>query len=182
MNLKKFEQVTKFLSILLKILSVICLLSFVVFTFLFIFKRTFLLSAAPLTELPLVDFPIITATKQSMTNSTEMLANCTILIPLLIVYFYIFFKGSQFFSRLAEGRTPFSYENYKLLKIIGLLIIIVNLTAPLLYSFVATLSMPNGYFVSFGFDIEMIIGLIIYCMAEVIRYGVTLQHLSDETV
>lgn len=94
----------------------------------------------------------------------------------------MFYKGSNLFSNLSRGETPFSDKNYKLLKNLGVVLIAVNLLIPVLYSALITFLMPAGYYIVMGLNSEVVIGLVIYAMAEIIRYGVTLQEFSDDTV
>lgn len=176
MNVKKFERISKFLSILLKLVSAFIFISIILFIIFLIFKRETLTMNVPTPSFP------IASISGNVTESTKFIAGIVVAIPSMLVYFYAFFRGSQFFDKLAKGKTPFSIDNYKILKEIGLILAITTFIAPLVYSLVASLNMSEGYYFILGIDSETIIGLIIYCMAEVIRYGVTLQELSDETV
>ena len=176
MNVKKFEKMSKFLSILLKLVSIFIILSLVGFILFLIFKRDNLTINAPVPSFP------ISGVSGDVPESAKFIASAVVAIPSMLIYFYAFLKGSQFFNKLSKGETPFSISNYKILKEIGLIVAIANFIFPLIYSLIATLLTPNGYYLIVGIDVETIIGLIIYCMAEVIRYGVNLQELSDETV
>ena len=176
MNVKKFEKISGFLSILLKLVSVFIFVSIIGLIFLIIFKRDNLTMAVPAPSFP------INALSGDVTESAKFIAGVVVAFPSMFVYLYAFFRGSQFFNRLAKGETPFSISNYKILKEIGFILVITTFIMPLIYSLVVTLNMSEGYYFLLGIDTETIIGIIIYCMAEVIRYGVTLQELSDETV
>lgn len=176
MNVKKFRKFTKFLDTLLMLFCVVCVISLVVFTLLFIFNKKNLSISGPTISFPMG------AIKGDVPSSVKFLANYIVAIIGMAVYSYLFFKGSRFFSNLSRGGTPFSVENYKLLKHLGLLLIAVNLIIPFIYSALITFLMPDGYYIALGLRSEVIIGLIIYAMAEVIRYGVTLQEFSDDAV
>lgn len=176
MDVKKFERLSKFLSILLKLVSVFIILGLIGFILLLIFKRDNLTINVPVPSFP------INVGSGDIPESAKFIAGAIVAIPSMLIYFYAFLRGSQFFNKLSKGETPFSISNYKLLKELGLIIAITNFIFPLIYSLVTTLLTPNGYFLIVGIDVETIIGLMIYCMAEVIRYGVNLQELSDETV
>lgn len=176
MNVKKFENISKFLSVLLKIVSVFIFLGIVGLILLLIFKRDSLTMNVPIPSFP------ISSGSGDVPETAKFLAGVIVAIPSMFLYLYAFFRGSQFFSKLAKGETPFSVSNYKLLKEIGIIVTVTTFIMPLVYSLVVTINMTEGHYFILGIDSETIIGLIIYCMAEVIRYGVTLQELSDETV
>lgn len=176
MDVKKFEKITKFLSILLKLVSVFIILGMIGFVLLLTFKKDSLTMSVPVPSFP------INAGSGDVPESAKFIAGGFVAISSMLIYFYIFLKGSQFFNKLSKGETPFSIDNYKILKEIGVIVAITSFIFPLIYSLIATLLTPNGYYLIIGIDVETIIGLMIYCMAEVIRYGVNLQELSDETV
>ncbi len=174
--MRKFEKIAKFLSILLKLVSTFIILGLIGLVLLLIFKRDSLAM-----NFPVPTFPIKVG-NGDVPESAKLISGAILAVPSMLIYFYVFFKGSEFFNKLSQGETPFSINNYKILKEIGLIVTITNFISPLIYSLITTLLMPDGYYLIIGIDVETIIGLIIYCMAEVIRYGVTLQDLSDETV
>lgn len=176
MNVKKFRKFTKFLDTLMMFLCVLCAISLVVFTLLFIFKKENLSITSPNIYFPLGGI------KGEATSSVKFLANFVAAIIGMSVYSYLFFKGSRFFSNLSRGGTPFSVENYKLLKRLGLLLIAVNLIIPIIYSALITFLMTDGYYIALGLNSEVVIGLVISAMAEIIRYGVALQNFSDDAV
>jgi len=176
MNVRKFEKISKFLSILLKLVSGFIVLGLIGLILLLIFKRNNLTMSIPTPSFP------INSVSGDVPDSAKFIAGVIVAIPSMLIYFYAFFRGSQFFNNLSKGETPFSISNYKILKEIGLIVAITSFIFPLIYSLVATLLTPNGYYLIVGIDVETIIGLMIYCMAEVIRYGVNLQELSDKTV
>ncbi|MGM0219419.1 hypothetical protein IGI43_002540 [Enterococcus sp. AZ126] len=103
-------------------------------------------------------------------------------IPLLLVNGYVFYLGSNFFGQISDGCTPFSVNNYLLLKKVGAILIITNLLIPIIHSILLSINSPQGYYISIGISIEVLVGFIIYCLGEVFEYGVSLQNLSDETV
>ena len=177
MFVKKFESASRMLSILFKIMFYIMIVSFIAILTLFILKKESL-TMPPIS----VSFPILAMQKNTMTQATLAISTVLTALPLIIIFAYIFVKSSSFFEGLSKGQTPFSEKNYKLLKNIAILLMITSLIAPLLYSLIASLNMKNGYYIMFGIDSDLLVGLIIYCMAEIIRYGVTLQQLSDDTV
>ncbi len=177
MTIKKFEGFSKFLSSFLLLSGIISLLNIGFILFIFITR-----SEGSVINSPVPTFTIFKAQMNHASTNTKLLSGLVTGILVLLVYFYIFLKGSHFFKRLSQGQTPFSLENYKTLKEIGLVLSVTSFITPLLYSLIMTLNMPDGYYFLIGIDSDLLIGLLIYCMAEVIRYGVTLQSLSDETV
>lgn len=176
MNIEKFQKVSKMVSVLLKII--------VVFIFVFMIGAIllFFLGKDQLTVTTPIPTFQISFMSGNISEMTEKLVSLIVSILGVLTYVYVFFKGSQFFDRLSKGETPFSISNYEILRKIGIIIIIFNLASPLIYSLILTLSTRGGYFLVFGVDIQVVLGLIIYCIAEIIGYGIKLQELSDETV
>lgn len=102
-----------------------------------------------------------------------------------IVTVYISIKGSQLFSQLSLGVTPFSAHFARSLKKISFLLIACDIGTYLAYSLMMTVLMMfngGGYELSIGFGNSTLIGLAIYCIAGVINYGIELQKLSDDVV
>lgn len=177
MNTQKFQQLVKFLSSLLKMVSIMCFVGGIGLVIMYFVNKETLIFASPS-----VDLTLFHSFNQDVPPQAKLIAGIFTALPLTITYGYVFWRSSAFFNKLSKGQTPFSLQNYRTLKEIGIILVIVNFIAPLFYSLIATLNMPEGHYISFGIDTEILVGLVIYCMAEVIRYGITLQELSDETV
>lgn len=177
MTVPKFHKYTRLLSAILMMLSVVVAITFIIFIIMLIFNRESLVVSKPKLALTL-----ISAGKQDLPKKVEMMAGIIILLPLMNIYSYVYYKGSRFFLRLTSGETPFSKENVQLIKRIGMLLIRVSLFTPIIYSAVASFLMPTGYYVSLGVEMDLVIGLLIYCMAEVINYGLELQNFSEDVV
>ena len=90
--------------------------------------------------------------------------------------------AQRLFLALANGATPFQTSFVKKLKTISQLIIAIDVGIPLLYSALITILAESGYQFQIGVTYWTIIGLIIYCTAEILSYGISLQELSDDTI
>lgn len=176
MDTKKFQQFAQILNVLLKAFCFFIFLMMIGLMYMIVFQRNGLTLTV---HTP--DFAF-TSSHDVPSKSAVFWGSAIAGGFISILYMYIVFRGSVFFSRLSKGQTPFSLSNYQLLKEIGLLTIVLSLVSPILYSAVVTFLSPSGYTLIIGIDSTTIIGFVIYFAAEIIRYGVTLQRLSDETV
>lgn len=178
MTLKKFRLVCKGTSFILQLIAVFCcviLLTGVVMVFIlqssgssFVFEPTF---TSP-----------VFASLGSFTDDRLELAAQYIVPPFLFFFSYVFYKGSQLFTQLAEGQTPFRYDFAEDLKRIAVLLILFDVLSPLIYSAVLSVIIENGYYFTFGLSSTFLMGLILYVMSEVLKYGIQLQQLANDTI
>ncbi|WP_091488937.1 DUF2975 domain-containing protein [Alkalibacterium putridalgicola] len=106
-----------------------------------------------------------------------------IIAPLFLsAYSYILFKGSFLFDRLADGKTPFTYDFAESVKWISFFLIAFDILLPLLYSLIVNLSADRGFYFNFGLTSSFLVGLILYIVSGVLKYGISLQELADDTV
>lgn len=177
MNIKRFQSVCRFAQVVLTILAAISLFVLLGTVFVYFFGS----SSSSIS----MDFNIFTIASFQMntpTKAQEEFAALLTGIPALSLYFYTLFKGSKLFDQLSEGDTPFSNAFSKQLKTISLILIASDIIAPLIYSFVLSIVMETGYFLQIHLSSDFVVGIILYCTAEVLNYGIKLQKLSDDTV
>jgi len=101
--------------------------------------------------------------------------------------------ASLFFSlsllnSIRKEETPFTKKNAKKLKIVALLLVAYEIyfiiSQRIFYSFFFRFENPNHtvlFETSFG-GVVMVLGLVIFCIALVFEYGITLQNQVDETL
>ncbi|MEG0255073.1 MAG: DUF2975 domain-containing protein [Vagococcus sp.] len=178
MNTSKFKKLAKVLEVVLFLVSVFNLLSMFLLTFMYFFKenRNFLISP------PNNGWSIFSAMKNMPNPSKQLLAGIIVAVPVLTIYSIIFFQSSRFFKRLSQNQTPFSEGNKKLLKRIGIALICLGVTPSLIYSLIVSVLTIDGYYINFNIGVSFLVGLVVYCMAEVINYGLELQNFSEDVV
>lgn len=176
MKTKTFQKIARVLDLLLKVACFYILFVLLVLLYMAIFQH----EHVDLT-IRMPDF-IYTRISETQPESALFISSAIVGCLTSIVNIYVLFKGSLFFSRITNGQTPFANINVKLLREIGVIMIVSSLLFPLIFSTLVTLMMPAGYTLILGIDSTTIIGLIIYFAAEVIQYGVRLQELADDTV
>lgn len=91
-------------------------------------------------------------------------------------------QGRAIFLALTKGTTPFQPFFVKKLKVISKLIVAVDILPFVVYSVGLTLLARSGYHFQIQVGYWTIIGLIVYCAAEILNYGISLQELSDDTI
>lgn len=101
---------------------------------------------------------------------------------MLTMMAYIFSKASRLFTHLAQEETLFTNDFADQIKEIGMWLIIADVLPPVVSSIFMTLFTSATYYFYVGFSSMTVIGLLLYVISEIFRYGVTLQELSDETV
>ncbi|GAA0358393.1 hypothetical protein GCM10008932_08870 [Alkalibacterium iburiense] len=105
-----------------------------------------------------------------------------IVSPYIIGLFaYVLFKGSSLLDQLEAGHSPFNSTFAYNLKKISLVLIISDISTPLLYSLFVTL-LADGHYFNIALGSSFVIGLILYAVAEIFNYGIELQELSDDTI
>ncbi|MFO8069971.1 MAG: DUF2975 domain-containing protein [Alkalibacterium sp.] len=176
MNIKRFRTVSKLLSFSLKLIGAFCIVIIligIIFTF-FIDNVAFIVGF-PENSLILFQDSRVTEADHAFTS--------LIIAPLfLAVYSYILFKGSFLFDHLANGETPFTFDFAESVKWISFLLITFDIILPLLYSLIVNLRADEGFYFNFGLTSSFFIGLILYIVSGVLKYGISLQELSDDTI
>ncbi|MGX7024965.1 hypothetical protein [Vagococcus hydrophili] len=121
--------------------------------------------------------------KGHLANSDHYLALCVSGFFKRGVQSYILWQAGIFFSIMRYEKQPFTLTVYRLLRKIGIMLIAVDIIAPLIYYIIINVLMTSGYQIVIGtFTAQSVIGLVIYFMAEVIRYGITLQKFTNDVV
>lgn len=177
MNMKRFQLVCKVAAVLLKILAIMALCMVVFGLFFILFTKSNMYFTIDVSSRSFIFF-----VKNQPTEAEENLAALILSPPLLIVSAYTFWRGSSLFEKLMDGDTPFSFDFAQSVKGLSLIIIMMDILTPLLYSLILTIIMKAGYYFTFGLSSYFFIGLLLYIVAEILHYGVNLQQLSDETV
>lgn len=178
MNVTRFRQVSRFLSLLLKgfgVLAIAALILIVVFSF-------FLENDSATVDVAFSDSPLLYFYDSRVTDADYRLGAFIIAPVFLALASYIFFKGSFLFDRLVRGETPFTLEFAESVKWISIILITADIILPLLYSLIVNLSADGGFFFVFDLSSAFLIGLILYIVSEILKYGISLQKLSDDTV
>ncbi|WP_423188705.1 hypothetical protein ACO1PF_08915 [Alkalibacterium sp. f15] len=177
MNVKRFRNVSKFLSFALQLIGLFCIAIILIGLILMLFTdsgATFTVDL-PETSRFLIDDSRVTEAEHAFTS--------LIMAPLfLAVYSFILFKGSFLFNRIANGETPFTFDFAESVKWISFYLIASDIIMPLLYSLIVNLRADEGFYFNFGLSSDFLIGLILYIVSGVLTYGISLQELSDDTV
>jgi len=176
MNINRFQSVSKFLSFTLKLIGAFCIAIILIGIIItFFIDNVALIIGFP--ENSLIFF------QDSRVTETDHAFSILIIAPLfLAAYSYILFKGSFLFDHLAEGNTPFTFDFAESVKRISFFLIAFDITLPLLYSLIVNLRADEGFYFNFRLTSSIFVGLILYIMSGVLKYGISLQELSDDTV
>lgn len=178
MNVKNFRLVCKIASFILQLIAVF---SFSILIIGVIVVFIFNIDGSSFTFEPNYTPSLVSASGPLSDTHIERAA-VFVVPPFLIFFSYISYKGSQLFTELYEGQTPFSIDFSKSLKKISLLLILLDVLSPIIYSIVLTLLIENGHYITFGLSSTFLIGLILYVMSEILQYGIQLQTLADDTI
>lgn len=176
MNVDRFRKICSIASVLLKIVTVISVLFMLSALYGIFTDRNVWF------DYNMPDFPIINSMRGPMEEADMQLAALIVSPILILIACYIFWKGSQLFKHLADGHTPFSYDFAETVKKLSLVLIVTDVVSPLFYSLLVTLIMEGRYYYIIGVGSSFMLGLILYAVSEIFKYGVELQTLSDETV
>ena len=177
MNIKRFRNVSKLLSFSLKLIGAFCLSIILIGLILMLFTDS---GASFIVDLP--ESSIISFQDSRVTEADHAFTSLIVAPLFLAVYGYILFKGSFLFDRLANGETPFTFDFAESVKWISFFLITFDILLPLLYSLIVNLRAEEGFYFNFGLTSSFLIGLILYIVSGVLKYGISLQELSDDTV
>ena len=181
MSIKRFRKLSRLLESVFKTMSIMFGIEIIILVFGLLTGNT--KEVIELMNVKVDGFSLFNLTKGTIENNLNYLALSLSAIVGIGIKAYVCYQGGIFFSILKTNKQPFSQKVYLILKKIGLLLIIGDLLAPLIYYIVLTITMTSGYHFSLiTWTYQSIIGLVIYYMAEVIRYGVTLQKFSNDVV
>ena len=177
MTTKKFKKFAKFLEVFL-------LLGSAMYTFMtgLLLVMYFFQDHSFSINVPVSGFGLFKATLNSPVKEDLLLAGLLVNVPVGITYTIVFFKGSRFFKSLVQNQTPFSKDNQKLISRISIILMILGLAPSLVYSIILSFLMTNGYYMRFDIGVSFVVGAILYCVSEVINYGLELQQFSDDAV
>lgn len=176
MNVKRFQTFSRFIAIFLILIGVIQVL-----TLFFILTSSEWSSYVDQSN-HITNGLTFSIASRTISEFRETLALKLILTITVVAEVFTLWTGQQIFSTLANGATPFQTSFVKKLRTISRLIIAVDVGTPLLYSALITILAESGYQFQIGVTYWTIIGIIVYCAAEILNYGISLQELSDDTI
>ncbi|UJF15864.1 DUF2975 domain-containing protein [Jeotgalibaca sp. MA1X17-3] len=181
MNIKKFRRISRGSSLLLKIFAIfsITLVIYGLYTILFGDGNFWFTYKGP--SIPLFSMGGSSGSV-GITDAEEKLASMIIVPFTVVVFSFILLKGSQIFTWLGKGETPFSEKFANAIKRLSLVLIIFDLLVPIIFYSVLSLISVDGYNYTIGFGSAFIIGIILFIVSEIFKYGIELQSLADETV
>lgn len=165
MKKRHFQLFARGLDLLLKVFSVVTIVISLTVGYTLLFSNhdiTFSFDAPTFSLFRSYETP----TNMTLSNMAAIVGICSALVDSVLL-----FKGSQFFARVSQGQTPFTGQNYRVLKYISWVMMATSLIWPLLYSLLVTLNMQKGYYMVFGLSYQTFMGLMIYMVAEIIYYG-----------
>lgn len=176
MNIKNFQFICRFISVIFKVLAGMFIFIIVVGLYVTLFRANGSLQFEP------AGFTFFQFQRNPITD--EVLERATLFaVPIFsLIHVYVLLKGSQLFDKLHEGYTPFSPEFVMNLKKISYIMIGFDAVTPIIYSGLVTLLAEDASYYFFSLSSYFVIGLILYVAAEIFNYGIELQTLSDETV
>lgn len=176
MNVKRFQTFSRFIAIFLILIGVIQVLALF-----FILTSSEWASHVDQSNQVINGFRFSIASR-TISEFREVLVLKIILTITVAAEVFTLWIAQRLFLELANGATPFQTSFVKKLKNISQLIISIDVGIPLLYSALITILAESGYQFQIGVTYWTIIGLIIYCTAEILSYGISLQELSDDTI
>lgn len=115
------------------------------------------------------------------TEKAMRLAGCSASMMNTLFLSLTTIKAGVMFRDFSSGKTPFSKLQIERLKQIAMFLFGGSLATQVMFCILASI-IGRGFYISISLNSQMILGLIIYALVEIFRYGMALQKLSDETV
>lgn len=177
MNVKRFRNVCRFTSVILKIAAIWLgsTIAVLLFSYFFTDSDIWFNFNSP-------SFTLINGQRGELTTADRQLAALFIVPIASIINCYVLWKGSQIFNYLAEGNNPFSNDFSRTIQRISIILILSDILFPLIYSLMVTLIMDGSSYYIIGVGAPFLIGLILYAVSEIFKYAINLQQLADDTV
>lgn len=177
MKIKKFQRLSYIISMFFMIIIVflIATLFFITIPYLFGWKQPYFIYKSS-------GLSLISASFNTPTFDQERLASLIVFPFIAIIMSYSSYIGYQFFPQMSEGETPFQEKFVKNIRSVGLLLMILSILAPIIYSLALSQIMPNGHHFELVITNDFFEGLFLYVISEIINYGVSLQELTDDTI
>lgn len=176
MNIKKFQFICRFTSIIFKILAAFFIFKIIAGLYVTLFRVNGSLQFEP------AGFTFLQFQRNPITDE-ELERAALFPVPIFsLIHIYVLLKGSQLFDKLYEGYTLFSLEFVTNLKKISYIMIGFDAVTPIIYSGLVTLLAEDASYFYFSLSSYFVIGLILYVAAEIFNYGIELQTLLDETI
>lgn len=181
LNIKRFRTISQVSSILLKLFTIfnIVLVIYGFYTILFGDGNFWFTYSEPSIHL----FTVSGSSQGiGITETEERLASMIITPLILVVSPYVLLKGSQIFTWLGKGETPFSKKFANGIKHISIVLILSDLLTPIIYHSLLSFISVDGYKYTISFGSALVIGVILFIISEIFKYGIELQNLANETV
>lgn len=179
MNIARFRDLSWFLSGVLKVVAILTVGTVLYGCFVYgtdgkqLFAQSF--SSG-------VTWIGINTALQKVSSQSVYLANLFTWLLLAGMIFWSLWTASKIFVDFSNGETPFDRLQVDRLSKIAKGILWASVLKSVIFSLV--LNILAGRFVTFRFELGsmFILGLILYCVAGMFRYGVQLQEISDDIV
>lgn len=176
MNVDKFKKVSNWLSMLTKLACVFSVLLPAGLLF-FSFPDMNLITSDPSKSNLFVFFSTEMINKSNTETGAALLtAGIATALVLGVGFAYFTWKISRFFSALSNGESPFSSEQISRLRSTAKGYMTAGAGETLIFSMVYTILLKGqGYHFSVGIGGLFFLGLILYLITEIIRFGLALQ-------
>lgn len=180
MNTKNFKLISKFLTWFFRITAILSIVGAVIRIALFIFGESIIDKFSYTSN---IDYLINIFASSSKPSPEELIRPNLIMAALLFVMMtFVSIQSSSLFSYLVTGKTPFTENFAHRMSTISKILIITDITIPIIRSLMISLFTSVSYYIHIGISWMFIVGLLLYIFSGIIHYGVSLQELSDETV
>ncbi|WP_239256253.1 DUF2975 domain-containing protein [Listeria ilorinensis] len=180
MNIQRLQKLSAILNICFKILSLIAAMTPVWALWMMFHARNFTFDVDQSGALFSISagFQAVADDGKRYQNEQNwtIFAALTIAMLLMAVALWI---ASLIFRDMKNGETPFRQRTVKRLKKIGTLALSYAIIPQIVYTVVYSLLIP-GYKFTLEIGTAFVLALLIFCVAEIFNYGVSLQQESDE--
>jgi len=182
---KRIVSLSKTLSIVFKVLAIICLIGCAL-GIIFVIAGIFI----PYTQLQnsIIDFMNEYAPNENQefikyinVGNAEIIFMSTSLTSAssMFLLYYVY----RLFNDIKINETPFTDNVVKFLNLIGILALVSAIAVPIFLSIFTNIVPHVGNFNSFGLNVSfVIVGLILFALSLIFKYGVQLQKESDTTL
>ena len=180
MNIKRFQTISKIISIILKF-TVIIMLGVVLLGVFFLNDYKLDIVFNSIIEDPIFHISSYHVEHLEYSNIIKNSLQITAVLEIAVLS-YVYWRSAQLFKDLSIGEKPFTTRFAQSVKSISLIIIASDLLFPLLLSLIITLQLERGYYLMFDFTSMFLFGLMLYVFSGIFYYGIELQTLADDTI
>ncbi|WP_162921793.1 DUF2975 domain-containing protein [Listeria costaricensis] len=182
MNIQRLQKLSAFLNVCFKAISLIVAVTPIWLLWMMFFASDFSFNVDRSDALFSVSTSFKAVVDDGKSYQTEQ--NWTIFIAVTIALLLMavaLWLASLIFRDMKNGKTPFQKLTVKRLKRIGTLALSYAIIPQVFYAVVYSLLIP-GFEITLSIGTAFILALLLFCMAEIFNYGVSLQQQSDETL